>query len=136
MNTFAPKVTHYLTRFRQGDDDGAFHGLLELDHALLPDLEAEFRNATDTRLRIFLLNVIWQHRQQSVIPLLAAALFDAEPGVWREALNGLVTLASPAALKALQAASGREFEPRRDTQEFSRWLEEAVEQTRAEMQRA
>lgn len=135
MPTFAPQIAYYLKRYREGDADNAFHSLLEMKHAILPELMAEFRAATDTQLRVFLLSVIWQHRQQSVIPFLGEALFDAESRVWRQALDGLVALASPAALDVLRAGRSRQFPKQRDTEEFSRWLEEAVEQAETETQR-
>jgi hypothetical protein len=133
MPAFATQIAHYLERYHMGDADGAFHGLLELDQASLPELMHEFREATDTRLRVFLLGVIWQHRQQSVIPVLGEALLDSEPPVWREALDGLVALASPASLEALYAARTRHFTRQQDEEEFHRWLEEAIEQTEVEI---
>lgn len=135
MPTFAPEIAYYLERYREGDDENAFHSLVELDHQVLPELLAEFRAATDPRLRVFLLGVIWQHRQPSVIPFLGEALLDSEPRVWREALDGLVALASPASLEALRAARTRHFSERRDTEEFRNWLEEAIEQTETAMRR-
>ena len=125
---FAPQIAYYLDRYRRGDVADAYHCLLELGDEALPELSAEFRAASDNQLREFLLGVIWQHRQQSVIPLLAEALLDPDPRVWREAIDGLVALASPASLEALREARGRQFPKRRDTEEFSRWLEEAIEQ--------
>ena len=135
MPTFAPQISYYLERYREGDADRALHGLLELDDEDLRELASEFRAATDTRLRVFLLGVIWQHRQQSVVPLLAEALLDSEPRVWREALDGLVTLASPASLEVLRAARTRHFTKQHDAEEFRRWLEEAIEQAETEAQR-
>lgn len=128
MPAFATQIAHYLERYHMGDADGAFHGLLELDQASLPELVHEFYAATETRLRVFLLGVIWQHRQQSVIPVLGEALLDSEPEVWREALDGLVALASPASLEALYAARMRSFTRQEDAKEFRCWLEEAIEQ--------
>ncbi len=132
---FAPQIAYYLDRYRRGDVADAYHCLLELGDEALPELSAEFRAATDNQLREFLLGVIWQHRQQSVIPLVAEALLDSDPRVWREALDGLVALASPASLEALRAARGRQSPKQHDTEEFSRWLEEAIEQVETELQR-
>jgi len=125
-----------MDQYRRGEVDQAYHSLLELDHAALPELIAAFRAATNVGLRVFLLGVTWQHRQPSVIPLLAEALADSEPRVWREALAGLVALASPAALEALRAARGRQFPKRRDSEEFHRWLEEAIGQAEGDVRRA
>jgi hypothetical protein len=128
MQTFAPQIAYYLHEFRHGDNENAFHRLVEMDHEILPHLIAAFRVEKDARVREFLVEVIWQHRQQSVIPFLGEVLFDSDPRVWKEALNGLVVLASPAALDALRAARTRQFRQQRETIEFCRWLEEAIEQ--------
>jgi len=74
-----------------------------------------------------LLEVIWQHRQQWVIPLLGEALLDAHPRVWRQALDGLVALGSPAAVAALRRARVH-----RDDVEFRRWVDEAIVQADVE----
>lgn len=128
MPTFAPQIAYYLERLRQGKGDDAYHGLLEMPHEILPELIAAFRAETDTHIREFLVGVIWEHRQQSVIPFLGGALLDPEPPVWKQALDGLVAFASPAALDALRAARTRQFPGKRETEEFRRWLEEAIEQ--------
>ena len=126
MNPLGEQVRHHLTLFHQGRRDDAFHGLLEMDHAGLVDLETAFRTTTDRDERKFLLNIMWQHRQPSIIPLLGEALMDPDPRVWREALDGLVTLAAPAAVGALRAAKAR----RRD-EAFQQWVNEAIEQVEA-----
>ena len=122
MTAFASQVADCLGRYRQGDREGAFFGLVETDHAVLPDLMAAFRTESDSRVRAFLVEVIWQHRQQSVIQFLGEALHDSEPVVWRQALDGLVTLASPAALEVLRSAR------QSGTDEFRSWLAEAEKQ--------
>ncbi len=126
MSPFAEQIRLHLAMFRQGDQDKAFHGLLEMDHAGLADLETTYRATPDREARRFLLRVIWQHRQPSILPLLAEALLDPEPRVWREALDGLVTFADPASVAALRAAQER----RRD-EEFQKWVNEAIEQAEA-----
>ena len=128
MSVFASHIAYYLERYRLGDTENAFSSLIELDHEALPELMAEFRAATDTDLRVFLLNAIWQHRQPSVIPLLGSALREGENAVWRQAMDGLVALACPEALEALGLAKTREFPRQHDTEEFRAWLEEAIEQ--------
>src|SRR5262245_43265713 len=74
MTAFASQVADYLSRYRRGDREAAFFGLLETDHAILPELVAAFRSESDSRVRAFLVEVIWLHRQQSVIPFLGEAL--------------------------------------------------------------
>src|SRR3954447_19411695 len=109
MQRFAPQIAYYLEMFRSGDADNAFHGLLEIDRDILPELMEVFRSERDIRVRELLVEVIWEYRERSVIPFLGEALSDIEPRIWRQALNGLVTLASPAALDVLRAARTRQL---------------------------
>jgi len=135
MKTTTLQIVEYLQLFRKGDRDGAFFGLLEMDHEVVPQLIAAFRSERDNRVREFLVEVIWQHRQPSAIPFLGEALHDAVAAVWKQALDGLVTLASPAALDVLRAGRTRQFPTERETDEFRRRLDEAIEQAESEVQR-
>lgn len=124
MNPVASPVQEFLEKFRKGDRDAAFFGLLELDRRFLPELMSLFRSERDAHVRAFLVEILWQHREASIIPFLGDALQDSAPEVWKEALNGLVTLASPAALGVLREAKTR----RSDSNEFLRWVDEAIDQ--------
>ena len=76
METTTSQIAECLQRFRKGDRDGAFFSLLEMEHAILPELMAVFRSEHDSHVREFLVEIIWQHRQSSVIPFLKEALND------------------------------------------------------------
>lgn len=128
MQTNTLEIAGYLESFHKGDCDGAFFGLLEMGHEVLPELIEVFRHEEDSDIREFLVEVIWQHRQLSTIPFLGEALYDNAPIVWKQALDGLVTLASPQALEWLETAKAREFSRQADAEEFRRWLDEAIEQ--------
>jgi len=130
MTAFTSQIAECLHRYRRGDHDAAFFGLLETDHHILPELIAAFRTETDSRVRAFLVEVIWQHRQQSVIPFLGEALHTPEPVVWKQALDGLVAMASPAALEVLHSAR------QSSTDEFRSWIEEAIEQAQEQMRKS
>src|SRR6267378_3280776 len=67
-------VAYYLEMFRKGDTDNAFHGLLEINRDILPELMAVFRVERNVGVRELLVEVIWEYREQSVIPFLAEAL--------------------------------------------------------------
>lgn len=133
MQRFAPHIDFYVEMFLRGETDNAFHGLLEFDRNILPELIAAFHRECAVSVRRFLVGVIWEYRDPSVIPFLGGVLFDSELPVWREALNGLVALASPAALEALRMARTRKFPLRRESEEFHDWLEEAIEQAEAKV---
>lgn len=71
-----------------------------------------------------LVEAIWQHRQPSVIGFLADVLGDPVPVVWKQALDGLVTLASPESMRVLRSAADNECDAERRA-----WIEEAIEQS-------
>ncbi len=128
MTTFTPQISEYLQSYQEGRRDDAFFGLLEMDHEILPELMAAFRKEHDSKTRAFLVEVVWQHRRQDAIPFLGEALQSTEPAVWKQALDGLVVLASPAALEVLRSArhSGSD--------QFRGWIEEAIEQVQKQLQ--
>jgi HEAT repeat protein len=128
MENAADQVRHYLDLLRQGNRDDAFFGLVDPNPAVLDELIAAFKKETDVEVRAFLVEVVWQHRRPSTIPFLAAALHDPEPAVWREALDGLATLAVPEALEALRAARRRPFTVQKEANEFRDELEDAIEE--------
>jgi hypothetical protein len=71
---------------------------------------------------------MWQHRQPSVIPILAEALNDDESEVWQEAMDGLVSFSSEESLEALRAATNRKFTNPDEAKLFTSWLKEAIAQ--------
>lgn len=134
MNRFAPQITHYLEMFRCGDAEDALHGLLETGRDILPELMNAFRAEKDPGVREFLVGVIWKYRAQPAVPFLGEALMDPEPRVWREALDGLVTLSSPETLEVLREARMR-VSIHREADDFGCWIDEAIEQAKSVMKR-
>lgn len=70
MNPVASPVQEFLEKFRKGDRDAAFFGLLELDRRFLPELMSLFPCERDAQVRAFLVEILWQHREASTIPFL------------------------------------------------------------------
>jgi hypothetical protein len=131
MEQFTEAVQKCLRAYKAGNRDGALQGLLGLDHKVLPALITAFKQEKNVEAKAFLVNAIWQHRQQSVIPFLAEASCDPEALVWRQALDGLVALASRSALAAMRAARERDFSSPQQAEEFRHRLEEAIAQAEA-----
>lgn len=129
MGRFQKVIADYLETFQAGDVSTAFHGLLEIDDGALPELIEVFQQTQELGLREFLVRVIWESREPGVIMFLGEALLDEESRIWRQALDGLVALASPASLELLLAARTRRFSKQPKAEEFRRWLEEAIQQT-------
>ena len=120
-------VEAQLARFRDGDEDGAFHALRDL-----PDIVAiltnEFRVETDPLTKAFLVRVLWESRDPAVLPVLSDALADHSSKVWNEALNGLVTLASDESLDVLRRAHSHPAHNRQAQVVFPSRVHEAIEQ--------
>jgi hypothetical protein len=119
------QTEYYLNRAKNGDREAAFCGLIELPRHLLPDLEDAYRDEADPLIRALIVHAVWQHRLPSSVGFLAAALEDPRPDVWKEALDGLVTLASAESRQVLELAKHRAGE---QDETLRAWIEEAIEQ--------
>ena len=102
--------------------------LVEADHAVLPLLIDAFRAETNRSTRALLVDAIWEHRTPAVLEFLGEALGDADPPVWKNALDGFVALGSPAALDGLRAARTRLAAAAPPDAERLQWIDEAVQQ--------
>src|SRR5260370_28977495 len=101
------QTEYYLDEAENGDFDAAYHGLIELPSHLLPDLEEAYRGEADPEIRALIVEAVWQHRSPASIDFLAGAFEDPHPDVWKQALDGLVCLASPESRKVLELAKSR-----------------------------
>ena len=87
-------------------------------------MQRAYYGEDDAIVRSLLVEATWQHRNPSVIGFLADALRDPMPVVWKQALDGLVTLASPESMRVLRSAADQECDAERCA-----WIEEAIEQS-------
>jgi hypothetical protein len=53
METTTSQIAEYFQRLRKGDRDGAFFGLLEMEHGILPELMAAFRSEVTVAFESF-----------------------------------------------------------------------------------
>lgn len=118
-------ATYYIDQARQGNEEDAFHSLLEQDPAIIPILQDAYRTEPDPDVVALLVEVIWQFRDPKAIPFLEEALRDARPRVWKSALDGLVTLGGTESAKVLERtlAAIQASDPKR-----AEWISEALEQ--------
>jgi hypothetical protein len=120
-----PNIDSYLELARTGHREAAFHGLFDLGATIAPRLAEIYRTEGDPKVRDLLVEVAWQLRSPASLTLLGEALRDPEPIVWKQALDGLVTLASTESLRTLEAARDVVRVPGDD--DFASWLEGAIE---------
>jgi len=125
-------AAHYLGRL--GDDEDAYFALIEAPHEIIAFLALAFRSEAGPQKRSMILNVIWQHRQPSAIPSLREGLWDTSPIVWKQALDGLVTIGGQESISTIEAANSRSFDCEADAREFRASLDEALLQLRGGFQ--
>ncbi len=103
----------------------ALRGLREA----LPLVAEAYGRESDGQRRESLVHCLWQFRDIAALPTLSAALRDPDDHVWKEALDGIVTLGGDAALGVLEEARdalGEESAAKTKRQ----WIEEAIGQIR------
>ncbi len=116
-----------------GGSEDAFHSLLEHPDEIEPILESAFATESSPRERAAIVEVMWQRRNPASVHALERALGDSDEVVWKEALNGLVTLASEESLKALRSAESRVAGLERTPALNLQWLKEAIDQVEASL---
>jgi HEAT repeat protein len=89
-----------------------------------------YRSELDPDRRWAAIHCLWQYRDHAALPALSAALRDADERVWKEALDGLVTLGGPSAARALQEASLFLAQNARGARIQRAWIDEAIQQIR------
>jgi HEAT repeat protein len=125
-------VDHYLLDWDSRAWAGSYHSLIELGAQILPDLTRRLDEARDVAFRAALVELARQLRSADALPLFEAALQDPSPEVWKQALDGLVALASPASILLLEDASRREPPGKTSATDWASWVGEALQQARAE----
>src|SRR5262245_21378390 len=77
---------------------------MELGPSALPFIEIALAGESDRNVREHLVHVASQTRSPEALCILASSLHDSEPCVWKEAIDGLVTLGTTEAEEALRRA--------------------------------
>ncbi|SRR5260221_941823 len=122
------RIAPLLAQLGGPSTDAAVHSLTELREAL-PLLVEEYHRESEAERRRLLIHCLWQYRDPGVIPTLAAALDDANDRVWKESLDGLVTLGTGEALVILENA--RQQSEASGPDEKRQWIAEAIQQVRS-----
>jgi HEAT repeat protein len=127
MATFDEYVAELIAQLDGPDRFHAMRTLNELGSATIPLITAAHARESIATRRAAIVETLWQFRDPNVMPTLAEALLDSDARVWKEALNGIVTLGGGAALDALARARIPAGD-RRDAALRREWIDEAIEQ--------
>jgi hypothetical protein len=123
----------FLERIDEGDWDDE-DPRINLGTEALPHFIDAVKRERDPRRRSRLVRVVWQFRDRSALPILAEALQDSDDLVWKDALDGIVTLGGDQALQLLHDAQRAMLgvgEPVALTK--LSWITEAIEQVHADI---
>jgi hypothetical protein len=130
MRDIPALVEHYLLEWDSRGWASAYHSLVELGPEALPALEKRFAESRDRVFRAAIVELARNFHSKDSLPLFATALHDGAPEVWKEALDGLVDLASLESISLLEEALKQDPPGRTPSTEWTSWLAEALEQAR------
>jgi len=133
MKTLQDTADYYLKKLRGGDFESAFHGLIDLDPAIVHPLIAAYRAEESAELRNKVLQIIAEFRTPYALPLFDEAVRDRTNDGYKLALDGLVTLASTEAVKILESVLRGEATSAAGDSEYIDWVREALGQIQAEI---
>jgi HEAT repeat protein len=100
---------------------------LDFGERALPYFVAAFGAESSPERRARLIRVIWQIRDMAALPTLAVALSDPSSKVWKEALDGIVTLGGNQARAILIEARATVAIRSAETDKLA-WIDEALTQ--------
>ncbi len=121
-------VTKLLAELDGPRAENALCALRDLPEAL-PLIAEAYERECDGERREALIHCLWQFRDIRALPTLSAALHDPDDRIWKEDLDGIVTLTGEAALRVLEEA--RDTVAKHATEQVRRgWIEEAIQQVR------
>jgi HEAT repeat protein len=95
--------------------------------AAVPFFLRAFAEESNPQRRVKLIRVIGQFRDPSVLPTLAGALRDINENVWKDALDGLVTIGGDRSLEVLREARA-DAARLPDASKKIEWIDEAISQ--------
>lgn len=124
-------------RYLDSLDDGRWEDsdpALDYGSRALPCFVEAFGRETDPARRSRLVRVIWQFRDPAALPALTVALRDSHDEVWKDALDGFVTLASEQALAILRQERIALAADSNGSEKLS-WIDEAIGQILDEIKR-
>jgi HEAT repeat protein len=123
------KVTRLIGELGGPETESVLCALRNLPGEAVEPLACAFRVERDDARRTLIVEAIWQLRDECAVPVLLEALTDPHSGVWKEALDGLVTLGGAEATAGLETASSI-VAGLPDMQLRLEWCQEALDQIR------
>lgn len=124
MTTAKEIVDHYIAEYREGRCDNAFHGLIDLNPKLIPELIEAYDSSDDPELKVFVIKVVSEFRKEPALCFLRHALRRDEVPIWRSALDGLAMVESQESLDAMEQVLSSVADAGKRA-----WIQEAISDT-------
>jgi HEAT repeat protein len=110
---------NYVDRIMEED---SFFALIEAGSEIIPKLEVQFWKETFPERRAAIVRIIWEFRNKDTIQFLSEALNESSDVIWKEALNGLITIGGENVRNILDSAIIQSKQIKRE------WILEAIGQ--------
>ncbi len=130
MSDIQQLAAFYIKRLGGPENDNARQCLIEADHSIITYLIDAFHAEKNAAMRGGLVEIVWQHRvsQPLVMDFLAEALNDQQSEVWKNALDGLVSLGGDTSIQILELCKKQISSERNTNPEKLEWIDEALQQ--------
>jgi hypothetical protein len=125
------EIFRYIEQLRGANSEDAFFALLHLDDKYLPTLINAYHQKSDIATKAHLVEIIWQHRKPDTLPFLVEALHHQHEAIWKNALDGIVTIGGTDSLNLLETEKNRLIANPLATQDRLEWLDEAIGQIKS-----
>lgn len=112
--------------------ENTYHTLLEMGVTIIPNCINRYCKEHNPTIRSRLVAIVWQSRDESVVSFLGNALKDTESDVWKEAMDGLVSISTPEARGVLHASIESAQKDATFSREWLEYAEEALNQMRVD----
>ena len=99
------RVEYSLKELTGNDWENAWHSLVEMGPGALPYIIQAFEQGCDRSVALNLILVVNECRTSAALPFLASLLLNTDPGIWKAALDGIVTIGGTAAAECLRGIS-------------------------------
>jgi hypothetical protein len=123
-------IAYYLHQLRQSKSEDAFFALIHLEEAQVSELINAYRDENRVDIQVLLVEIISHYKQPSSLGFLASALQNPNSQVWKNALDGIVSIGGQASIQVLEAEKQRLLVEKHFSERVE-WIEEALQQIRA-----
>jgi HEAT repeat protein len=122
-------IAHYLHQLRQSKNEDAFFALIHLDESQVPDLINAYHDQTNLDIQPLLVEIVSHYKLPTSLDFLMGALQSSNPQVWKNALDGIVSIGGQASIQVLEEEKQR-LQGGKNFSERFEWIEEAIQQIR------